>query len=60
MGVGIAIPLGKYVLQDVDITKISDTKHISKVNESTFQKVLRKLSGEILILISFYIFYCSV
>ena len=45
MGVGIAIPLDKYILQDVDITKISDTKYISKVNETTLQKVVRKLSG---------------
>ena len=47
MGVGIAIPLDKYILQDVDITKISDTKYISKVNETTLQKVVRKLSGTI-------------
>lgn len=45
MGVGIAIPLVKYALEDVNITKISDTKYVNKVYESTAQKVWRKLSG---------------
>ena len=48
MGVGIAFPLERYSLQDVNITRIADTKRLTreeKVQETFLQKIKRKFSG---------------
>jgi len=47
MGVGIAYPMSKFILQEGDITRIADTKRVIKEvkQQGTISQLRRKLSG---------------